>query len=190
MSIDESSSPLRTAFRAVRPFFIFRPHSGYLWLDFILLLIVSALHFTILPTLVGKLLAVDILTPWLLTYFIAAPFKKSLIIGVFAALIVETHSSAPAGMYLSLYWVALVTLWLVRVSLSWRHAFPWLVTFAAGEVWIVFSEYFVRSVNLASLRLSWADVSAGLLRVIFAVIVGMIFCRKYRIYGLPEDHPV
>lgn len=188
--MDESVSPLRIAIRSVRPFMIFRPHAGWLWLDVILLLLVSALHFTILPTLVGKFLVVDLLTPWLLTYFVAAPFKKSLTIGVLAALIMETHSSAPAGMYLSLYWVTLVTLWLVRVSLSWRHAFPWLVTFSVGEAWIIFSEHFVHSVNLASVQITVNDLTAGLLRLLLAVVAGMLFCRKYRIYGLPEDNPV
>jgi hypothetical protein len=188
--MDESVSPLRIALRSVRPFLIFRPHTGWLWLDAVLLLLVSALHFTILPTLLGKLLVVDLLTPWLLTYFVVAPFKKSLTIGVLAALIMETHSSAPAGLYLSLYWVALVTLWLVRVSLSWRHAFPWFVTFCAGEAWIIFSEYFVHSVNLSSVRITLTDLTACLLRLGLAVVAGMMFCRKYRIYGLPEDNPV
>lgn len=187
--MDESVSTIRSAIRSVRPFLIFRPHTGYLWLDIFLLLIVSAMHFTIVPTLVGKVVLVDLLTPWLLTYFIAAPFRKSLTIGVLAALIMESHTSAPAGMYLSLFWVAFVTLWLVRVTLSWRHTFPWLVTFVVGELWIIFAESFVHSVNISSITFRLNDLAGLGGRILFAAGAGMIFCRKYRIYGIVEDNP-
>lgn len=187
--MEESTSKLRLVARAVRPYMMFRPYTGHLWLDFFLLLVVSALHFTILPTIIGKIVLVDLLTPWLLTYFISAPFKKSLVIGVLTALIMETHTSAPAGMYLSLYWVALVTLWLIRVSLSWRHTFPWVVTFAAGELWIVFSEFFVHSVTLSAVSLTVTDLVEYLTRIAFAVGAGMIFSTRVRREGILEDNP-
>lgn len=187
--MDESVSTIRTAIRSVRPFLIFRPHTGHLWLDIILLLIVSALHFTIVPTMIGKVVLVDLLTPWLFTYFIAAPFRKSLTVGLLAALIMESHTSAPAGMYLSLFWVAFVALWLVRVSLSWRHTFPWVVTFVVGELWIIFAESFVHSVNISSITFRLNDLIGLAVRILFAVLAGMFFCRKYRIYGIVEDNP-
>ncbi len=190
VTMDESSSAFKVAIRAVRPYLMFRPYTGHLWLDFLLLLIVSALHFTVLPTIIGKIVLVDLLTPWLLTYFIAAPFKKSLVIGVLTALIMETHTSAPAGMYLSLYWVALVTLWLVRVSLSWRHAFPWIVTFAAGELWIVFAEFFVHSVTLSAVSVTLTDLVEYIARIAFAVGAGMIFSQRVRREGIMEDNPL
>jgi len=190
VTIEESTSTLRTIVRGLRPFMIFRPHTGHLWLDFLLLIFVSALHFTILPTLVGKIVLVDLLTPWLLTYFISAPFKKSLVIGILTGLIMETHTSAPAGMYLSLYWVALVTLWLIRISLSWRHAFPWLVTFAVGELWIVFSEFFVHSVTLSAVSVTLSDLVGYLARIAFAVGAGMVFSSYARREGIMEDHPL
>ncbi len=189
VKMEESTSSLRSVARAIRPYLMFRPYTGYLWLDFLLLLLVSAMHFTILPTIIGKIVLVDLLTPWLLTYFISAPFKKSLVIGVLTALIMETHTSAPAGMYLSLYWVALVTLWLIRVSLSWRHTFPWLVTFAAGELWIVFSEFFVHSVTLSAVSFTLTDLVEYLARIAFAVGAGMIFSTRVRREGILEDNP-
>ncbi len=188
--LEESASTVRLALRAIQPYMMFRPYTGHLWLDFILLLFVSALHFTILPTLVGKIVLVDLLTPWLLTYFVVAPLKKSLVIGVLTALIMETHTSAPAGMYLSLYWVALVTLWLFRVSLSWRHAFPWVVTFTAGELWIVFSEFFVHSVTLSAVSVTLSDMVEYLARIAFAVGAGMIFSSRLRREGIAEDNPL
>jgi hypothetical protein len=190
ITIDESTSTLRLVARAVRPYIMFRPYTGHLWIDFLLLLLISALHFTILPTFLGKIVLVDLLTPWLLTYFISAPFKKSLAIGIVTALIVETHTSAPAGMYLSLYWVALVTLWLIRVSLSWRHTFPWVMTFAAGEIWIVFSEFFVHSVTLSAVSVTLTDLVEYLARIAFAVGAGMLFSSRVRREGVMEDNPL
>ena len=189
VKMEESTSALRSVARAIRPYLMFRPYTGHLWLDILLLLLVSAMHFTIFPTIIGKIVLVDLLTPWLLTYFISAPFKKSLVIGVLTALIMETHTSAPAGMYLSLYWVALVTLWLIRVSLSWRHTFPWLVTFAAGELWIVFSEFFVHSVTLSAVSLTLTDLVEYFARIAFAVGAGMIFSTRVRREGILEDNP-
>ena len=188
--MEESTSTLRAAVRAIRPYMMFRPYTGHLWLDFILLLVVSALHFTILPSLIGKIVLVDLLTPWLLTYFVAAPFKKSLVIGALTALIMETHTSAPAGMYLSLYWVALVALFLFRVSLSWRHTFPWFVTFTAGELWIVFSEFFVHSVTLSAVSVTLTDLIECVARIAFAVGAGMMFSSRVRREGIMEDNPL
>jgi len=188
--MDESTSPRKLIVRAIRPYMMFRPYTGHLWLDFLLLIFVSALHFTILPTILGKIVLVDLLTPWLLTYFISAPFKKSLVIGILTALIMETHTSAPAGMYLSLYWVALVTLWLIKISLSWRHAFPWVVTFAVGELWIVFSEVFVHSVTLSAVKVTVSDLIGYLARIAFAVLAGMIFSSRVRREGILEDTPL
>lgn len=155
------------------------PHTGRLWVDLSLLLLCALLHHAILPTFAFGLVPIDLMTPWLVVGFVRQTLARSVVLLVTGALLVELHSAAPAGLYVCAYWVIAVTLSIVRSSLSWWHAFPWVVTFALSELWIVLFEGFVRGVAAGGLALGPIDLVQETLRIGLSVALGMVLCRPF-----------
>ena len=54
---------LKFVLGAAKPWLRFRPHTGRLWLDLLYLLIVGALHFTVLPSLAGSYVGCVVFAP-------------------------------------------------------------------------------------------------------------------------------
>jgi hypothetical protein len=177
--MDATLNRLKSLAAASRPWLALRPASGRLPLDLVYLIIIGALHHTVLPTLVGHVLLVDLVTPWLVATFILAPLGRGALVGALGALIVELHSTAPVGLYLCAYWVVAVILRLTRSTLSWRHAFPWAVTFAAAELWVIGFESFVIGVSEGLTRFTVGYVIVQAARLCLSVLVGMLFARPY-----------
>ncbi len=163
------------------------PNSGKLWVDILLLLVVAAVNYVILPSTVNGYLYVDLMTPWLVTCFVLSPLNKSIVLALIAAWIAETHSVAPAGLYFCIYWIIGVGVHVSRSTLSWRHMTPWSLTFLASGLWIFFFETFVQSINsppmLLNLRYLYQQVS----EVICTVLLGLILSERFRRLGMFED---
>lgn len=181
---------LRSAMASVLPHLKFRPASGKIWLDVICLLIVGALHFTILPTLTGSWLAVDVMTPWLVTAFVAEKLPRAAFVGLVGSVILETHSPAPAGMYACAYWVTLCVLQLTKATLSWRHIFPWVVTYLLAEVWVIGFETFVGAVYESGYQFDGKFLSGQIARVLASMLIGLILSHRFRALGLAEEEVV
>jgi hypothetical protein len=180
----------KSAVETVLPHLRFRPISGKLWLDALCLLVVGALHFTIIPTVTGSWLAVDVMTPWLITVFVVEKLPRAALIGFIGSIILETHSTTPAGMYLCSYWVMLCVLQLTRATLSWRHLFPWVVTFLLGEIWVIGFETFVGAVYESGYQFDWKFFSAKLARVLASMLIGLALSHRFRTLGLAEEEAV
>ncbi len=185
--METTLSRVKFALSAARPWLRFRPHSGRLWLDLIYLLIVGALHFTMIPTLTGSWLPIDLMTPWLITCFVSEPLPRGALLGLAGAIILETHSAAPAGLYVCAYWVIATVLYFTRFTLSWRHIFPWVVTFFLGEIWVVGFETFVGAVNEGGYQFDWKFVLAQIARVLAAVALGLLLSHRVRLSGVAEE---
>lgn len=181
-------SRLRLAAAQLGPFLrSIGPHSGRLWLDLVLLLVVGALHHTVIPSLTGSLVPVDLMTPWLVTALVLETLPRGALLAAVAAMILETHTAAPAGLYLCAYWVVAVTLYLTRSTLSWRHAFPWLVTFFVSQLWVIVFETFVIAVSAGSLVLELSYVAAQTARLLFGILIGMVLCRRFMNSDVSEE---
>lgn len=167
--------------------FAFAPYTGRLWLDLLLLLLCAVLQHAVLPTLTLELVPIDLMTPWLVVGFVNQSLSRSVLMLTTGALLVELHTAAPAGLYMSAFWVIAVTLWLVRSTLSWWHAFPWIVTFAASELWIVLFESFVRAIAAGSFTFVPTDLAKETLRIGLSVGFGVILCRPFMQAKLVED---
>jgi hypothetical protein len=192
--MENGLSHLMLSIKSVRPTLSLRPHTGRLWLDLLYLLVIGALHHTVLPSLSRSLVVVDLMTPWLIACFVTETLPRGALLGLVGAMIVETHSAAPAGLYVCAYWVIAVVLYLTRSTLSWRHAFPWVVTFAVGELWVVGFESFVTAVNAGGQPTSaplafvdWSRLALGGTRVIIAVALGMLISQRLRTIDFEED---
>lgn len=185
--MDTTLSRLRHATAAALPWVKIRPYTGRIVLDLVFLLIVGALHETVLPSLVGSVLLVDLMTPWLVTTFVAAPLPRALLLGTFGALILETHSAAPAGLYVTVYWMIAVVLRITRGTLSWRHAFPWAVTFLVSELWVILFESFVIGVGDGGNPFDLRYVLTQAARLVASVLLGMLLCRRFMELGVGEE---
>jgi hypothetical protein len=156
-----------------------RPNSGRLWLDTVYLLVIGAVHLSIAPVLLKSTIDIDLMTPWLVVSFVTESFWRATFLGFVGALILETHTGTAAGFYMCSYWVILVVLALVRTPLSWRHRFPWLVTFAAAELWVIGFECFVRAVNSTWAMFDLAFLIDQILRLLIAVGFGLLLVRRW-----------
>lgn len=161
------------------PFVRLRPASGRLWLDIVFLLVIGVLHSAVAPTFTGNWLFLDLITPWLTVHFVTQSLPKAALLGAIGALIIETHVAAPAGLYFCAYWVVIVTLALTRSTLSWRHAFPWLVTMTATEAWVIGFESFVRLVNEGPEGFRLEDLLHQGTRLIAAALFGLFLARRF-----------
>ena len=162
-----------------------RPYSGRLWLDCLLVLVVAALDTSILPSMFGSLTNIDLMTPWLVTALVHAPLPSGALLAGLGALLMEAHGSAPAGLYLVAYWLIAVLIYLCRSTLSWRHAFPWLVTYGIAEVWVTGFEAFVLTVKAGSLPGDFGFFARAVAQILLAVGIGALLCRRSLTDGLP-----
>lgn len=164
-----------------------QPYTGELSVDIIFLFLVGALHSTILPSVFGRYLLIDLMTPWLVCTFVAAPLTRSIVLAILGALILETHSAAPAGVYMVAYWAIMAALWLARSTLSWRHVFPWAVTFFVAELWVIAFETFVMAVNLGDFHFNPVQIVHQSLRLVVATLIGLALCRRFMSLGVGEE---
>jgi hypothetical protein len=154
-----------------------RPNTGFLWLDIFYLLLVGALQFSIIPSLLGRYVYVDLLTPWLVINFVNQSLARSTVLAVIGALIIETHNAAPAGLFICIYWITLNLIHLVRDTLSWRHATPWIATFVLSELWVVLGEYFLTVIVRGSFEMDMVFYLVTLLRMLLAVGTGLLIVK-------------
>lgn len=157
-----------------------RPYTGSLAKDVFYLLLMSALHHTLLPSVVGRYQLVDILTPWIVVTLVAAPLGKGAFLAMLGAFLIETRTTAPSGMYLTGYWMIGIGIYLSKASLSWRHYFPWIVTLTVAQLWIILFELFVNAVILNNFVFTLQQFLIQSSRLGFAVGFGMILCQRFR----------
>ncbi len=105
-----------------------QPDSGLLWLDMFQILILATLQLSVFPSFTRGYLSIDLLTPWLVISLVRQMPWRAAILGAFTALLIETHSAVPAGLYFCAYFVIWVVILNVRDAISWNHFLPWFAT--------------------------------------------------------------
>lgn len=155
----------------------FRPDTGRLWLDLIFLLAIIIVQITIIPSLLGRYL-LDIVTPWLVVCFVRQSLAKATFLAFIAAITLENHSSAPAGLYLCTYWILLNTIIFFRPNLSWRHNISWIVVFTISELWLIAFEIFLVIFTGGSEMFNIYLLLEKTVSLLLAVTMGMFFYRK------------
>lgn len=120
-----------------------RPFAQNPWMDAVYIGLIAVLQTTILPTFFPQDLVVDLLTPWLAVSMVLLPPTLCLPLMVLAALIIETHSAAPAGLYISAYWMLGVAITLSAHAIAWTNKAPWLSLVILSETWLFAAEFLV-----------------------------------------------
>jgi len=172
--VDQHLHPPPSLLVRLLPYLVPKPWTGKLWLDVIYLLAVAAVAQALLMSGPLATLHIDVLTPWLVTGFVLQSLPRATVLAVIGGLALELHSTAPAGMYICVYWVTAATIALVRNTLSWRHSVPWLVTMLAATAWLSVFEGFVASLTRGSGVIDLVYCLQQLTRIASAAGIGMI----------------
>lgn len=157
-----------------------KPHSGHLWWDFFLILVLVAIQQTILRDILGQHLLIDLLTPWIIACLVFQPMHQSLMICGLAALALETHSTAPSGIYFVCYWLIAVGIFLVKNTLSWQHLLPWTLVMAAAEIWVSTFESVILGFSVGLHGFSVPYFLQQIFRVVTAVGFGLLLTHHFR----------
>ena len=174
---EEKKSPIQLLHLATE--FTPRPHTQKLWLDVLFVLFIAAIHMTILPSVLGKYVKVDLITPWLVIHFVVQRPFPATILAMISAFTLESHSAVPSGIYLCIYWIMGNVIMQVRTNLSWRHNIPWLAAFALAELWVILFETFVLVFTAGINMLTFTYLGAQLTRMISGVAFGFCICQPW-----------
>jgi hypothetical protein len=158
----------RQKLRTVAPYFIPRPTCGIRWVDFVYILVIGIIQYSVLPRMVPRWLVIDILTPWFAVIAVIHPYPVALAMGVLSALIVEGHSMLPAGTYLCINFIILQIVYIVRELISWRKREPWLVLLVSCSVGAALFEYCVDLIRNPNGILDLFYYSTSLGRIAFS----------------------
>lgn len=101
------------------------------------LLPLAVLQLAVLPTLLPVF---DLLTVWVIVNAITLGLRHSLLIAALVALILETHTVAPLGLYFCAYWSLIISIHLFKGIVAWNIKLSWLFTVALGELWVILLE--------------------------------------------------
>ena len=191
-SAAENLNRLSQKLAGFRGYLLPLPATGRLWLDLVYLIVVGAVHFTVFPSLTQSFFVVDLMTPWIVVTMIAQPFPRGALIGAVGALVLETHSVAPAGIYITAFWVIGVVVNLTKSTLSWRHVFPWFVTLVLAEIWVMAFESFVQGIydtGGTMLRFGPAHLAHESFRLVFSTAFGLLIAHRFMRADLSEGSP-
>ena len=133
----EFKGPISIINRLPRPFGI-NP-----WVDVCYVGAIAIIQTTILPTFLPRGMVLDLLTAWVAIAIVLLPTSRALPLIVLAGLLVETRSAAPAGLYITAYWMLATAIILSRNAISWTNRSPWLSLVIFCETWMFAAEFLV-----------------------------------------------
>lgn len=157
----------------------FRPNSGSIWIDALFTLMICYLQLYLLPLAFHSWMVVDLLTPWLIVGFVTQPLISSILLTTIAALTLETHMTAPLGIYFCIYWVVLVAISFTKDNLTWRYTFPWIMTFLLSGLWVAGFEFFVRAVTGGVSAINLSEALVQIARVLIIPFIGLWFAKRW-----------
>jgi hypothetical protein len=120
-----------------------RPFGENPWVDVGYVAAIAIFQMAILPTILPRDMVSDLLTPWMAVAVVLLPASRSLPLIVLSALLIETRSAAPAGLYLTAYWMLGTAVTLSRNVISWTNRAPWLSLVIFSETWMFTAEFLV-----------------------------------------------
>ena len=104
----------------------------------LLLVPLSIIQLMLLPMLFpAGLVVVDLLTVAVVINAVVLPLSQGLVIALLSALLIETHSIVPAGIYFCAYTVLVVVIHMFKGVVIWNLIGSWLVVFLLAELWLL-----------------------------------------------------
>lgn len=171
------------------PEFRFKPHTGRLWLDLVYLLVLVAFEVSILKSLTGPFLVIDLVTPWLVTSIIQKRAGSATLVMFVAAMIQEAQSSLPSGTLICAYWIITNVIVQVRPALSWRSMTPWLVIFASSSLFVTIFQLMINVMISGLGDINFLRIIQLFIQVLISVIFGLTLCRQWMTIDAEEPVP-
>lgn len=122
-----------------------------LYLQMLALVPLVVLQLGILPALLAGYVICNIITVWVVLNAVLLRLPQALTLALLSALLLETHSTAPRGLYLCAYGTLVGALHLVKGLVTWNMCSAWLVVVATAELWLTVLEHVAVALPLSDL---------------------------------------
>ncbi len=123
------------------------------YLQLLVLVPLVVLQLGILPALLAGYVVCNLITIWVVLNAVLLRLPHALTLALLLALMLETHTTAPRGLYLCAYGTLVGALHLVRGLVTWNMCSAWLVVITAAELWLLVLENIAVAMPLADLFL-------------------------------------
>ena len=145
-----------------------------IYLQLLALVPLVVLQLSILPALLPGYVVCNLITVWVVLNAVLLRLPHALTLALLLALLLETHSTSPFGLYLCGYGILVGVLHLIKGLLAWNRYSAWLVVIAGAELWLLVLE------NVA-LAMPWTELVAHsskyLLRLGGTCLVGYVLLK-------------
>ena len=122
-----------------------------LYLQMLALVPLAVLQLGILPALLAGYVICNVMTVWVVLNAVLLRLPQALTLALLSALLLETHSTAPRGLYLCAYGTLVGALHLIKGLVTWNMSSAWLAVVAVAELWLMLLEYVAVALPLADL---------------------------------------
>lgn len=184
LAVSEALVQDRPKATSLQEFLTRRLPAKYLTWDLAYLFVLAWLQLHFLPHILGASV-IDLITPWIVAYIVFAPLNRSIVLALCASALLETHSLAPAGMYVCIYWVTSVALVSVKDTFSWSRRGPRISAFLAAELWLCTFEFLLIIIRGDFPQHQAIYTIYQVIRITIAVIFGTsLFTRESRLREL------
>ena len=121
------------------------------YLQLLVLVPLAVLQLAILPRLLPGYVLCNLLTVWVVVSTVLLRLTPAITIALLAALLLETHSAAPRGLYLCAYGTLVGVLHMTKGLVTWNLRSAWLAVIVAAELWLLVLESIAVNIPLAEL---------------------------------------
>ena len=121
------------------------------YLQLLMLMLSAVLQLAILPHLLPGYLLCNLLTVWVVVSAVLLRLAPAMAIALFAALLLETHSAVPRGLYLCAYGTLIGVLHMSKGLVMWNLHSAWLAVMVTAELWLLLWESIAVNVPTAAL---------------------------------------
>lgn len=144
------------------------------YLQLLALVPLAVLQLSLLPALLAGYVICNVITVWVVLNAVLLRLPQALTLALLSALLLETHSTAPRGLYLCAYGTLVGALHLIKGLVTWNMRSAWLVVVVAAELWLSVLEHVAVAMPGAEL---WPHSSKYLLRLGGTCLVGYLLFK-------------
>lgn len=168
----------------------FRPHTSNFAIDLVFLVVLICLEETLVSSVLGPHLTVDLLTVWVACSVLQKQAGPAFVYAVCAALMQESRTSTPAGTYVCAYWILSILIVHFRPVLSWRFFTPWMAMFFAANILVITMSLLVVFVSSSYANFTFWHLVSFLFRIAvglgFGVYISKDFIGPYSEEPIPQ----
>ena len=111
-----------------------------IYLQLLVLVPLAVLQVAILPRLLPGYVLCNLLTVWVVVSTVLLRLAPAIAIALLAALLLETHSAVPRGLYFCAYGTLVGVLHMSKGLVTWNLRGAWLAVIVSAELWLLLLE--------------------------------------------------